>query len=289
MSHLLIVFLAFLLLTVIALATEHFTTRGLLADANVANDRLRMVMASGRSAGWEWDLTSGRDYWFDDLQTMFGVQSDTWSGTVEEFFSVYIPKIASVSRKRWQMQGLIISPTRRNSGSFVGMVRSVWVTATGSFYYMKSGKPERMLGMVVDITERKHAEEGLKKSEEKFSKGFRASPMALTLTSAKDCRYLDINETFERITGWSRDEVTGRTPFDIQIWVNPQERIGLVERLQAEGSVRDYEVHFRCKDGSTKFGLGSAELIEIANEPCIISVIADITESKQIQEKLRES
>ena len=189
-SHLLIGFLAFLLLTVIAIATEHFTTRGLLADANVANDRLRMVMASGRSAGWEWDLTSGRDYWFDDLQTMFGVQSDTWSGTVEEFFSVYIPKIASVSRKRWQMQGLIISPTRRNSGSFVGMVRSVWATATGSFYYMKSGKPERMLGMVVDITEHKHAEEELKKSEEKISMAFRESPMALTLTSAKDHRYL---------------------------------------------------------------------------------------------------
>jgi PAS domain-containing protein len=75
------------------------------------------------------------------------------------------------------------------------------VTAAGSFYYMKCGKPERMLGMAVDITECKHAEEGLKKSEEKFSKAFRASPMALTLTSAKDHRYLDITETFERITG----------------------------------------------------------------------------------------
>jgi PAS domain S-box-containing protein len=148
---------------------------------------------------------------------------------------------------------------------------------------MKCGKPERMLGMAVDITECKHAEEGLKKSEEKFSKAFRASPMVLTLTSAKDHRYLDITETFERITGWSRDEVIGRTPFDIQIWVNPQERIGFVEGLQVDGSVRDYEVHFLCKDGSAKSGLGSVELIEIANEPCIISVIADITEGKQIR------
>jgi PAS domain S-box-containing protein len=143
--------------------------------------------------------------------------------------------------------------------------------------------------MAVDITDRKHAEEGLRKSEEKFSKAFRESPMALTLTSAQDHRYLDVNETFEKISGWQREEVIGRTPFDIRIWVTPQERIEFVKRLKTEGSVRNYEVQFKCKDVTERLGLGSAELIEIDNEPCIISVIADVTESKQAQEKLRES
>jgi len=83
--------------------------------------------------------------------------------------------------------------------------------------------------------------------------------------------------------------VIGRTPFDLQIWVNPQERIEFVERLQAEGAIRNYEVHFRCKDGTKKFGLASAELIEINNEPCILSVIADVTEGKRTQKRLRES
>jgi PAS domain S-box-containing protein len=164
-----------------------------------------------------------------------------------------------------------------------------WVTGTGSFYYGKDGKPERMLGMAVDITELKHAEEGLKKSEEKFSKAFRESPLALTITSADDHRYLDINETFEQITGWRRDQVIGRTPFDIQIWVAPEERVEFVKRLRTEGSVRNYEVHFRCKDGAERIGRGSAELIEIDNESCILSVIADITETKRTEEKLSES
>jgi PAS domain S-box-containing protein len=137
-----------------------------------------------------------------------------------------------------------------------------------------------------DITERKRADEALKKSEEKFSKAFRESPMALTLTTAKDHRYLAINDTFERITGWRREEVMGRTPFDIGIWIDPAKRVEFVERILAEGTVRDLEVHFRCKDGEQRMGLGAAELIEIGNEPCILSVIADITDRKRAEEAL---
>jgi hypothetical protein len=85
-SRLLIVFLAFTSLAIVALVTEYFTTRQMLSDITVAHQRLEMVMSSGKSVGWEWDLTSGRDSWFGDLRTMFGIQSETWSGHVEEFF-----------------------------------------------------------------------------------------------------------------------------------------------------------------------------------------------------------
>src|SRR6267378_4099388 len=288
-SRLLVVFIALFSLAIIALVTEYFTTSRLLADANVANRRLQVVMASGRSVGWEWDLASGRDYWYGDLQTMFGIPSDKWSGQLDEFFHYVHPDDrqhvsqavtdARINHKLYEAEFRVVRQD--------GAVR--WVTATGSFHYAKGGKPERMLGMAVDITERKQVEEGLRKSEEKFSKAFNESPMALTLTSAKDHRYLDINGTFEQITGWRRDEVIGHTPNDIQIWRNPQERLEFLKRLQVEGSVRNYEVQFRCKDGRGRLGLGSAELIEIANEPCILSVIADITESKQTQKKLQES
>jgi PAS domain S-box-containing protein len=288
-SRLLVIFIALFSLAIISLVTEYFTIRTLLADAHLRSQRLQMVMASGRLVGWEWDVTTGRDRWYGDLRTMFGIPSDRWSGQVDEFFRYVHPEDrervsqavtdAQVNHKQYEAEFRVVRQD--------GAVR--WVSATGSFYYSKTGKPERMLGMSMDITERKHAEAELKKSEEKFSKAFRESPMALTLTSANDHRYIDINETFEQITGWRRDEVVGRTPFDIQFWANPQERVEFVKRLQTEGSVRNFEVRFRCKDGTERIGLGSAEPIEIANEPCVISVIADITERKQIQERLRES
>lgn len=288
-SRLLIVFLALMLLAVTALIIEHFTTHELSSHAAIARDRLRMAMSSGKSVGWDLDVKTGRDRWFGDLQTMFGISSDTFVGQLEDFYRNLHPEDhervsqaisdARANRKPYQAEFRIVRPD--------GTVR--WAAARGKFYYSKTGEPERMLGIAVDITDRKFAEAALKVSEEKFSKAFQQSPMALTLTSVKDYRFLDVNATFEQITGWRRDEVIGRTPFDLQLWVFPEQRLKIVKRLQAEGSVRDHEFQFRCRSGDIRFGLGSGEVIEVANEPCILSVVADITERKQAELALRES
>jgi PAS domain S-box-containing protein len=164
-----------------------------------------------------------------------------------------------------------------------------WVVSRGEFEYTKNGKARRMNGLAVDITERKEIEGALKKSEEKFSKAFKESPLAFSLTGANDHRYLEINDTFVRLTGWTREEVIGRTPFDIGIWVDPDQRIQLAKRLLAAGSVRDLEVSFRTKDGQIRTGLGSEELIEVNGEPCALSVIADITEVKRAEEAKQAS
>lgn len=119
--------------------------------------------------------------------------------------------------------------------------------------------------------------DALTESEQKFFKVFRGSPLVLTLTSAIDHRYLDVNENFERITGWSRDEVIGRTPFDIGLWINPRQRVDFVKQLLSGGTVRNVEVNAYMKNGEIRKGLGSAALIEINGETCILGITADIT------------
>jgi PAS domain S-box-containing protein len=148
---------------------------------------------------------------------------------------------------------------------------------------------DRIAAVMRDITQSKRAEEALRKSEEKFSKAFRQGPMSLTLTSLKDHRYIEVNDAFERVTGWPREEVIGRTPFDIGLWVNPDERVELEKRLLAEDRLRHAEAAFRRKDGAIRMGLGTAEVIELNGEPCAIAVAADITERKQAEEALRRS
>jgi PAS domain S-box-containing protein len=136
------------------------------------------------------------------------------------------------------------------------------------------------------VEEHKHAAQALKNSEEKFSKAFRQSPILFTLTSAKDHRYIEVNETFERITGWARHEVIGRTPFEIGLWVDPGQRLELTTQLLKEGTLHGIESGFRMKDGRIRTGLESAELIEIDGEPCVLGVTADITERKFAEEAL---
>jgi PAS domain S-box-containing protein len=108
----------------------------------------------------------------------------------------------------------------------------------------------------------------------------------MSIVSTKDDRYIDVNETFEQQTGWRRDEVIGRSPSDINLWVDPLQRSLFIEQLLAEGNLRDVEVKIRRKDGQIRTALGSAELIEVNGKPCALSVIADVTERKWAEEAL---
>jgi PAS domain S-box-containing protein len=146
-----------------------------------------------------------------------------------------------------------------------------------------------MMGIAVDITERKDVHEALRASEEKFSKAFRHSPMALSITGLHDGRYFEVNEAFERVTGWNRNEIIGRTPRDLGVWDDLGQRDALVKRLLNEEVVRNFTFDVRTKSGEGRTGLGCADLIEIDGETRLLCVAADITELKHAEATLRES
>jgi PAS domain S-box-containing protein len=118
-------------------------------------------MKAGKCVGWDWDIKSGRDFWFGDLQTQFGIPSDTYVGRVEDFHRRIHPedrervakavKDAMQNWKRYVAEFRVLRPD--------GTIR--WASAEGEFYYAENGEPQRMLGISVDITDRKQAEEAL--------------------------------------------------------------------------------------------------------------------------------
>ena len=134
--------------------------------------------------------------------------------------------------------------------------------------------------------QKRKTERALRQSEQKFSKSFRRGPLAVTLTRLSDARYVDVNDTFEQQTGWTRQDVIGRTPLDLHLWENPDERTSMVEQLRTTGHVGDLEFRVRRKDGTIITALGSAELIDVNGEPCALCVAADITERKLAEEAL---
>src|SRR5918993_2316023 len=135
------------------------------AEGSVANDRLRMSMESGRSVGWDWHLETDRTTWFGDLSTVFGVPSNIHVGHVDDFRSRVHPE--DRDRVLNGVQAALDSRSPHATECRIlwadGTVR--WITTKGEFYYSPGGQPERMLGVATDITERKAAEESLRRKE----------------------------------------------------------------------------------------------------------------------------
>jgi len=136
-------------------------------------------------------------------------------------------------------------------------------------------------------TARQLAELELRASEHKFAKAFRASPICMAIVTVADGRYIDVNEGYERITGYTRDDVIGRTVGDIRYWVDPAERDTLLSRLERDGRVRDIEVRFRKKSGEVMICQVSAEPLVLEGVACLLSTTQDITQRKRDEAQMR--
>jgi PAS domain S-box-containing protein len=146
---------------------------------------------------------------------------------------------------------------------------------------------QHIIAIVRDVTERKHAEAALRLSEEKFAKAFQASPGAVTISTFKEGRYIEVNDTFQRLTGYTRAEVIGHTASELQIWIDPADSAKIRQLLIEQGMVKNVEYCFRRKSGKVCVGLVSAELIDFEGEPCILAMTNDISDRKQTEAQLQ--
>jgi PAS domain S-box-containing protein len=148
------------------------------------------------------------------------------------------------------------------------------------------GGEKCVLTITNDITERKSTEDELRASEERFSKAFNASPMSMGIIALKSGRWVAANDSWLAESGFSREDVIGRTPDELGLWADPSERRRLFDLLRESGSARDLEVKYRTRAGQIRTSLLSAEIIDVSGEKCVLAITKDITEQKQRESEL---
>jgi PAS domain S-box-containing protein len=132
-------------------------------------------------------------------------------------------------------------------------------------------------------------EKALRRSEEMLSTAFRSSPDAFSINIFPNGPYIEVNEGFTRLTGYTREDTISKTPGEMNLWVDPDERANVLAKITQTGDVRDVELRFRNKAGQVRFGLMSASLIELDSRTCALVIVRDITARKEAESILRTS
>lgn len=142
---------------------------------------------------------------------------------------------------------------------------------------------EMLLSFGFDVTIRKKMEEELKLSEERFSKAFNASPMAMTISIMETGEFTHVNDSFCRISKYERPEILGKTSQELGFWVEPQNYDQFKDMIMQKQPIREMEVYFRKQNGEQGLALFTAERLEINGEGCILGIMTDITERREME------
>ena len=148
------------------------------------------------------------------------------------------------------------------------------------------GRPASLIGMDVDITAHREAEEALQSAEAKYTTFYQTLPDPAGITRIADGCYIDVNPAFCELLGFRREEVLGRTSSELQVWANEHERKRLLETYQREGKVDRLPLVAQSK-GVQVPGLMSARSVLVNGENCFVFVFHDMTEAQRTSDELR--
>ena len=139
-----------------------------------------------------------------------------------------------------------------------------------------------------DCTGQEQAADGLRKAEELFSKVFHASPVIIAVTTYPKGLYVDVNEHFISVLGYTREEVLGRRALELGVWAKPEQRAEVIRRIEAGESVREFECELRTKGGEVRHAVVGVEMIVLGEQRCLLFINHDITVRKREESARRE-
>ena len=259
------------------------------AERNFANDRLRLAMESGKCVCWDWNLETNRNSSFGDLWTMFAIPSDVFASSIDDFRRYVHPD------DRMAVQQAI-DGALENRSPYAAEFRVLrqdgtlrWIVAKGQFYYSSAGEPQRMLGINWDITERRNAEESLRRKQMDLEEAQRLAGVG--------------SWHWDRASGtvtWSEElfRLAGRDPslpavsyeqhpelYSVESWARLR---SAVETSLQTGGPYELLLEMVCADGSHRWvtARGEVERGSTGDITGLRGTVQDITERKHAEEAL---
>jgi PAS domain S-box-containing protein len=158
----------------------------------------------------------------------------------------------------------------------------IWYRANGSLMHDIDCDDALFIGIGRDITNLKLTEETLRQSEEKFSTIFHASPDAIILSRLHDGLMLNVNDSFTRITGFTAEEVIGKSSLELGVWNDVNDRSKLEAVIRRHGEIKNFEACFKTRAGSSMLAQISARTIQIDGNTCLLIILRDITDREYL-------
>jgi diguanylate cyclase (GGDEF)-like protein/PAS domain S-box-containing protein len=268
--------------------TDHTERKRAELALKESQERLDLALDAAQLGTWDWNIESGMLYGSGRAAQLYGKPSQPFHAPFEIFFDGVLPAEQEIMRQTFRT----LCESEESSYHLTFHValpdHTIRVLETHARLYRDADrKPLRMAGTLKDITERQRSESALKASEAKFAKAFHSSPDAIIITEKATGRYMEVNDGFSLLSGYSSAEIVGHTVYDFVILADITQRNQLIEELEENGKVRHRELLARNKNGELLTVDVSIDAITLDDNACLLITARDISQLKNAQAQIQ--
>lgn len=252
-----------------------------------ANERLSLLTTATNDGIWEWDVSQNKVWTNEAFITTYGYNPQDYT----DFYNEWLSRMHPEDRSPF-LQSMAAAWERKDrnwSGEFrFRLADGTYgiILQKTHFIYNAAGDMQKAVGVDINVTGLRQTEAALRLSEEMFSKAFRSSPVPLNILRMRDFRFIDFNEAYCRLIGYSREELISRPYSDLNIITEAHaQEAGAI--LRQQGFLRNHRVEMIRKDGGALHCLISGDILHIDGEAHLLTTLFDITEQVKAEASLR--
>lgn len=153
----------------------------------------------------------------------------------------------------------------------------------------KNGNPVGLRGIAIDLTDELKKQKIIHESEERFSAAFMSNPAPMAISEIDTGLFIDVNDKWVQLIGYSRDEHIGRTSQELDYWFDKDDRLKIVKKLKENGFFKNEIVRVKNKSGEAINVRWSVEIITFNEKKVMLSLCIDETEKLKAENEIQQS